>query len=89
MIKPKIISQLNFQTGMGRQGGSSSKASSPSVDGIDSSLTAMKNALIRGATPSPKGLSGSGTGRQFDTKAAKADLGAGALKPMKVRRPKV
>ena len=91
--KPKINSQLDTQTGLGRQGGSASKGSTPNImKGAGSSFAAMENTLLKGAAPDPKALSGGGSGRQFYTQSTGGDLGSGALKSIKspkMRKPKV
>lgn len=75
MLKPKVNSQLSSQTGMGRQGGASSKASTSTGKTKGSTFAAMENMLLRGNAPNPKSLSGNPQpSRQFMTQAAGGDL---------------
>ncbi len=85
-------SQLTAQSGLGRMGGAASMGSTPKIKSdVGSGFAAMENTLIKGATPSPKALSGGGSGKQFFTQAAGGDL-AGLTKSspvLKMRKPKV
>ena len=89
-FKPRINSQFNSQSGLGRPGGAMSKGSTPGVmKGAGSSFAAMENTLIKGAAPDPKALSGGGSGRQFFTSTAGGDSTASLLKPKQTKKLKL
>ena len=90
-VKANIVSQLENQSGLGRQGGAASKGSVPNImKGTGSGFAAMENTLLKGVAPDPKSLAGGGSGRQFYTKASGGDaVGIKPIGAMKLRKPKV
>ena len=82
-LKPTGKAQLTAQTGLGRQGGISSKMSKPPVmkGTPGAGFAAMENALLKGPKPDPAAMSGGGAGRQFFTKAAGGDVSGLAKMP--------
>lgn len=80
-MKPKVVSQLTNNSGMGRLGGAASRGSTPVRGSQGSSFAAMEGGLLKSGVKTPaqaKKVTGGGAGRQFGTKAAGGDV-KGAL----------